>query len=293
MTIIAGFSASRHGSAPINLAAQIAKTSGEKVIAAAVLERSWPPRNDPVEDEYLRHVKAQTAQSLRAIVDGLPGRPEIPTQVHESSSIPTGLLELVREHQARAVVLGSSSSGLLGRVALGSVTERLVHTAQVPVAIAPRGYAFNTGPIRRLTAAYGGEADTNGLIRAAAELAKDWNTPLRVVAYTVRPVWAFGGASPETGAEDIVVAQWSKRTVDEVTKQLNKIRESLAVPDVDMIVSSGRDWQQAVENTGWATGDVLLLGSGAAGQSARVFLGSAAAKILRHSPVPVMIMPRA
>ncbi|MGH3582641.1 MAG: universal stress protein, partial [Mycobacterium sp.] len=33
--------------------------------------------------------------------------------------------------------------------------------------------------------------------------------------------------------------------------------------------------------------------SGAAGQSARVFLGSAAAKILRHSPVPVMIMPRA
>ncbi|WP_418005499.1 universal stress protein [Mycobacterium sp. PDNC021] len=290
MTIIAGFSASRHGSAPINLAVQIAKTTGEKVIAAAVLERSWPPRNDPVEDEYLRHVKAQTAQSLQAVVDGLPGRPDVPTLVHESGSIPTGLLELAQEFQARAVVLGSSSSGLLGRVALGSVTERLVHTAQVPVAIAPRGYAFNTGPIRRVTAAYGGEADTNGLIRAAAELAKDWGTPLRVVAYTVRPVWAFGGAS---GAEDMVVAQWSKRTVDDVTKQLNKIREQLAVPDVDMIVSSGRDWQQAVENTGWSSGDVLLLGSGAAGQSARVFLGSAAAKILRHSPVPVMIMPRA
>lgn len=290
MTIIAGFSASRHGSAPINLAVQIAKTTGEKVIAAAVLERSWPPRNDPVEDEYLRHVKAQTAQSLQAVVDGLPGRPDVPTLVHESGSIPTGLLELAQEFQARAVVLGSSSSGLLGRVALGSVTERLVHTAQVPVAIAPRGYAFNTGPIRRVTAAYGGEADTNGLIRAAAELAKDWGTPLRVVAYTVRPVWALGGAS---GAEDMVAAQWSKRTVDDVTKQLNKVREQLAVPDVDMIVSSGRDWQQAVENTGWSSGDVLLLGSGAAGQSARVFLGSAAAKILRHSPVPVMIMPRA
>lgn len=290
MTIIAGFSASRHGSAPINLAVQIAKTTGEKVIAAAVLERSWPPRNDPVEDEYLRHVKAQTAQSLQAVVDGLPGRPDVPTLVHESGSIPTGLLELAQEFQARAVVLGSSSSGLLGRVALGSVTERLVHTAQVPVAIAPRGYAFNTGPIRRVTAAYGGEADSNGLIRAAAELAKDWGTPLRVVAYTVRPVWALGGAS---GAEDMVVAQWSKRTVDDVTKQLNKVREQLAVPDVDMIVSSGRDWQQAVENTGWSSGDVLLLGSGAAGQSARVFLGSAAAKILRHSPVPVMIMPRA
>lgn len=292
MTIIAGFSASRHGSAPINLAVQIAKTTGEKVIAAAVLERSWPPRNDPVEEEYLRHVKAQTAQSLQAVVDGLPGRPDVPTLVHESGSIPTGLLELAQEFQARTVVLGSSSSGLLGRVALGSVTERLVHTAQVPVAIAPRGYAFTAEPIRRLTAAYGGEADTNGLLRAAAELADDWHARLRIVAFTVRPVWAFGG-SPQAGAEDMVVAQWSKRTVDDVTKQLNKVREDLAVPDVDMIVSSGRDWQQAVENTGWASGDVLLLGSGAAGQSARVFLGSAAAKILRHSPVPVMIMPRA
>ena len=124
MTIIAGFSASRQGSAPINLAVQIAKTTGEKVIAAAVLERSWPPRNDPVEDEYLRHIKAQTAQSLQAVVDGLPGRPDVPTLVHESGSIPTGLLELAQEFQARAVVLGSSSSGLLGRVALGSVPTR-------------------------------------------------------------------------------------------------------------------------------------------------------------------------
>jgi len=40
------------------------------------------------------------------------------------------------------------------------------------------------------------------------------------------------------------------------------------------------------------TGDLLLLGSGAAGQTAQVFLGSAASKILRHAPVPVMIVPR-
>jgi nucleotide-binding universal stress UspA family protein len=37
---------------------------------------------------------------------------------------------------------------------------------------------------------------------------------------------------------------------------------------------------------------MLLLGSGAAGQAAHVFLGSAASKILRHAPVPVMIVPR-
>jgi nucleotide-binding universal stress UspA family protein len=35
-----------------------------------------------------------------------------------------------------------------------------------------------------------------------------------------------------------------------------------------------------------------LLGSGAAGPLAQVFLGTAAANILRHAPIPVMIVPR-
>jgi nucleotide-binding universal stress UspA family protein len=37
---------------------------------------------------------------------------------------------------------------------------------------------------------------------------------------------------------------------------------------------------------------MLLLGSGAAGPMAEVFLGSAASKILGHAPVPAMIVPR-
>jgi len=42
----------------------------------------------------------------------------------------------------------------------------------------------------------------------------------------------------------------------------------------------------------WEPGDLLLLGSGAAGLLAKVYLGTAASKILRHAPVPVMILPR-
>ena len=70
MTIIAAFSASRQGSAPLNLAAQISRTTGDKIIAAAIVERPWPPRDDPVEDEYLRlrHVE-QAQQSLEQVVE--------------------------------------------------------------------------------------------------------------------------------------------------------------------------------------------------------------------------------
>ncbi|MGV0744882.1 universal stress protein [Mycolicibacterium sp. XJ870] len=288
MTVLAAFSASRQGAAPLHLAAQIARATGDKVIAAAVVERPWPPRGDPVEQEYLKYVTEQADQSLRR---ALPRDVEIPTVIHESTSVPTGLMELTAAHRAGLVVVGSSSSGLLGRVALGSVTERLVHTAEVPVAIAPRGYAQSTGRIRRLTAAYGGESDVNGLIPAAAELAKDWSTSLRIVSFTVRNTAAFRG-SIESSAEDLVVQQWSRRTHDDIVKLLNDVRAHMAVPDVDVVVGSGPDWNSAVQSVPWETGDMLLLGSGAAAQTAHVFLGSAAAKILRHSPVPVMIVPR-
>ena len=181
--------------------------------------------------------------------------------------------------------------GAFGQDRPGQVTERLVHTASVPVAIAPRGYASGSSPIRRLTAAYGGEADINGLISAAAELARTWSAPLRIASFTVRPVRMFGG-SIEPTAEDPVVQQWSKRTFDDIVKQLNAVRTRIPVPDVDVVVGGGSDWREAVEAVSWEAGDMLLLGSGAAGPLAHVFLGSAASKILRHAPVPVMIVPR-
>ena len=291
MTIIAAISASRQGAAPLHLAAQIARSTGDKIVAAAVVERPWPPRADPVEDEYLGCVTSQARQSLERMVGRLPAELDTWVVVHQSTSVPTGLTDLAAEIGAELVVVGSSSSGLLGRVALGSVTNRLVHTAAVPVAIAPRGYPLGPDPIRRLTAAYGGEADINGLIPAAAELATQWPVQLRIVSFTVRPVRMFGG-SIESSAEDLVVQQWSRLTFDDIAKQLNAVRDRISVPDVDVVVGTGHDWREAVEDVPWEAGDMLLLGSGAAGQAAQVFLGSAASKILRHAPVPVMIVPR-
>jgi nucleotide-binding universal stress UspA family protein len=114
---------------------------------------------------------------------------------------------------------------------------------------------------------------------------------LRIVSFTVRPVPMFAGAI-ETSAEDLVIEQWSRRTFDEIIKQLNAVRARIPVPDVDVVVGTGYDWREAVESVSWEAGDMLALGSGAAGQVAQVFLGSAASKILRHAPVPVMIVPR-
>ena len=129
------------------------------------------------------------------------------------------------------------------------------------------------------------------LIATSAELAKRWSVRLRIVSFTVRPVAKFGGAI-EPSVEDLVVAQWVRRTSDDIVKELNDARARIAIPDVDVVIGTGYEWREAVENVPWEPGDMLLRGSGGGRSGGAGFLGSAASKILRRAPVPVMIVPR-
>jgi nucleotide-binding universal stress UspA family protein len=61
---------------------------------------------------------------------------------------------------------------------------------------------------------------------------------------------------------------------------------------LEAVVGYGETWDEALEDVEWQDGDVLVVGSSASGLVARVFLGSRATKIVRHSPVPVMVVPR-
>ena len=55
----------------------------------------------------------------------------------------------------------------------------------------------------------------------------------------------------------------------------------------------GESWEEALEDVEWEDGEVLVVGSSSIGPLARVFLGSRASQIVRHSPVPVIVVPRA
>ncbi|MCB1293773.1 MAG: universal stress protein [Gordonia sp.] len=292
MTIVVGFSASRQSQAPLNLAVQMAAASGHSIVAVAVVEDSGARAGDPFQKEFIGHLTERTETALRKVLDGMPGGAQVPAVVTPGPSTATGLLQVAADHDADAVVVGSSSSGLMGRLALGSVTDRIVHTARLPVAIAPRGYKLDPGRITRVTAGYGGAADESGLIPAAAVLTRKWSLPLRVVSFTVRPMAAFG-ASATPKSEQEMVDRWVEQTGKAVTSELAEVRTRIDVPDVEVVVGTGPDWSTAMDSVPWRPGEILALGSGAAGIVSQVFPGAAANRILRNSPVPVMLMPKA
>ena len=57
------------------------------------------------------------------------------------------------------------------------------------------------------------------------------------------------------------------------------------------MVGHGESWEEAIDDIGWDDDDVLVVGSSPVGPIAQVFLGSRGAKILRSSPVPVVVVP--
>jgi nucleotide-binding universal stress UspA family protein len=73
---------------------------------------------------------------------------------------------------------------------------------------------------------------------------------------------------------------------------LTELRTDGAVgDDVELAVVSGNGWDQALDDAEWQEGEILVLGTSPRGEVARVFLGSRGTKILRHSPVPVLVLP--
>ena len=174
------------------------------------------------------------------------------------------------------IVLGSAEAGGLGQVALGSVSGRLLYSSPIPVALAPRGFRCRGAcPVRRVTAAFGGSDDT--LVTAAGRVAARVGAELRVVTFAVRPRAPIEAGVGQSG-EDAILAQWTD--------------DAVGALDREVVVGRGETWEEALDDIEWADGDVLVVGSSSVGPIARVFLGSRAAKIVRHSPVPVVVVPR-
>jgi nucleotide-binding universal stress UspA family protein len=278
VTFVVGFAADGRGRAVLELAGMLARSAGEDLLVAAVVPSPWLPGPARVDAEYQAELgetaQAALSEARSRLGDGLATR----FVVHHARSTPAGLIEVAEEAGARLIVLGSASHGALGHVSLGSVSDRLVHSSPIPLALAPRGFRCRGGcPVRRVTAAFGGTDDS--LVVAAGKVAADVGAALRVMSLAVRPRAPIEAGVGREG-EDAIVTQWERDV-------------AVALGDgYDLVIGRGESWEEALEDVEWADGDVLVVGSSSLGPVARVFLGSRSAKIVRHSPVPVVVVPR-
>ena len=103
--------------------------------------------------------------------------------VRPYDSAPQLLQTLAQERDAALIVVGSASSGRLGRVLPGTTGERLLAGAPCPVAVAPSGHSLTvSGRARRVGVAFDGSAEAHAALRAGAAVASNPGDTLEVIA---------------------------------------------------------------------------------------------------------------
>jgi nucleotide-binding universal stress UspA family protein len=261
MTLVVGLAPDGRGQAVLRLAGMLARSAEDDLVVCTVVPARWPLGPAEEESEYRRFLDGMAQAALERARVRLAGDVAADSVVHHARSAPAGLLEVAEMEGAAMIVVGTS-----GQPAIGSVTARLLHGSPVPVGLAPHGFRSRPADrVERVTAAFGG---AEGLVDAAAAVAAGLGASLRIASFAVHAPFAAGGI---------------ERSVQEIETAAGQARA---------VVGHGASWEEAIEDVEWRDGDVLVLGSSSAAPPARVFLGSRASRIIRHAPVPVIVVPR-
>ncbi|MGI4894449.1 MAG: universal stress protein [Janthinobacterium lividum] len=291
MSVLAAYLPEKGGRATLQLAAALARGLGFPLAIATILTKPWESSSSAAKvdadfETWSRGFAADAERQARAYLAEIA--PGVDVQFHHrrGKSVSATLIDVAADIGAALLVLGSSPDGHLGQVTLSSTSSRLLHSSPLAVALAPRGYR---GPKRdalsRVTCAATGE-DEQAVVRSQ-QFAQRFGVRLRVLTLAVRgrTMWP---SSTGFDAEDDVLAAWTEQAQDGI----DALRRRGVIPaEVDTVVGSGRGWRDAIDSVDWDDGELLVVGSRPEGPVARVFLGSRATKILRHAPVPVLLLP--
>ncbi len=215
-TILIGLAPGDRGEAASHLGAMIARSTDSPLVVAAITPVPWPPSPFLGDEEYLELQQTAAQETLDRARRIIGVDTDAEYLIESARSVTDGLLEVSERVGAGLVVLGSGTSGLPGRVSLGSIAQRILHSLDTPVCFAPEGFAVAPDArISRITVGFGRADADSGLLRAAIERAQEFGIPLRVACFAVRPSAALRGTI-ETSAEDLVVGEWA----DQVRAQI-------------------------------------------------------------------------
>lgn len=280
-------------------------TSVDAVAFGATLANTFPcdvtvVTVSAVDPEYINDHRDPRTHSGRhdesaRVVDAMAGvmasEYGIPAQavVHHHRSLGQGLSEIAAEMQADIVVVGSGPGGSLGRFAMGSTTNQLLHRSTTPLALVPSGYARHAVPsVRRIMVAFAqGEEGQVALARGAG-LARAADLPLDVMTLLVRH--RMFGSDLGADAEGGVLAASLDMLRGYQDEALRLIDTTSLTVSQDVLAADSLE--EAMNREDWQPGDLLVVASAGGGVLRRVFLGDTTFKILRASHVPTLILPR-
>jgi nucleotide-binding universal stress UspA family protein len=285
---LVAYSADSGGRGALAVGRLFALSDGVPLTVCTITPTTWGyPSLARVDLEYARFLDSHASDALAEARKTLGEDIEADFVTRSARSTREGILELADEIDAGLIILGSARGGALGRFAVGSVTDHLLHGAPVPVVLAPRGYRpARRTRLQRVTCGFVGGEYSAAAVSTACDLARRHHIPVRLLTGVVRDRQMYPSLVG-LRSEREVEQQWR----DEVAKAHAQALADLPgdVTGTAEIVE-GPNWEEALDAAHWEDGEILVIGSGRMGVG-RIFLGSNASKIVRSAPVPTVVAP--
>ncbi|MDH6194078.1 nucleotide-binding universal stress UspA family protein [Mycobacterium frederiksbergense] len=283
MKLVVGYLATPGGADAVALGVRLARTIGAELEICVVM-RAPSPLNQEYQEELVEQGEQWLADAVAAVPEGIAAR----THVSFHESFADGICREAERLGAAGIVVGGAGGGLVGSFTLGSVVNELLHSAPVPVAVAPRGTRHSdVDRIRSITCAVGRRTGAGHLIDTAMRFSAAAHTPLRLVSLVTLDEYGPRGA---TSADAL-----RRRAVEHASETLDETARA-SLPQgfpVTAVVAPGATVEAAAEQLEWHDGDLIMVGSSRLAAPRRLFLGSTAAKMLRVLQVPLVVVPSA
>jgi nucleotide-binding universal stress UspA family protein len=276
--LVVGYLATSGGADAVALGVQLARTLGADLELRMVLapDDVTTPRVTlgKFHDVLAERGSEWLDEAMRLVPDDVTARGAVLVEESVAGALSAEALRL----EAEAIVVGGSGGRLVGSLSLGSHVDDLLHFAPVPVAVAPRGTRNSTVKrIRSVTCAIGDRPGAARLLETAVRASAATAAPLRLVSLV---------ALDKHGEQGVEAAR------EHAHATLESVRAALPEDaPVTAVVAYGATIETAVEWLDWEDGDLLMLGSSRLAPPRRLFIGSTAARILRHLHVPMVVTP--
>lgn len=196
-----------------------------------------------------------------------------------------GILAAGHEMGADLIVMGTHGRGGFERLALGSITEKVLRKSPCPVLVVParEDAAVRTGPLTRVVCATDFSEPSMQAVAWARIFVGEAHHALSLVTVID---WPFG----ETHGPD-PVTELRHNLEQEAATALQRIAAECGVVSAELVVRRGRAGRELLLYAAEAHAELIVLGVSGRGAINRALLGSTAHQVLRDAPCPVLTVP--
>jgi nucleotide-binding universal stress UspA family protein len=278
MTVLAAYDPQTLDRAPVRFAATAARFANVPLVIASVRAGLAPERcvSDGLVGEGLEPLRTDLETDY-----GIDVRTRV-VRASTPMGVARALQRVIDAEHASLAVVGSTTRGVVGRVAPGTTAQRVINGCACPVVVVPHGH----DPPPRLSVIGVGFVPTpegHRALRAAAAVAQMAGADLRVVTVVKPGLGTDASAGPARDTVERSRAHVEATLTDAIAELTHDVKA-----DGEVMVDDPADALLSVSSNV----DLLVMGSRGYGPGLAVLLGGVSRRLTMTARCPVLVMPR-